>query len=148
MLAGANIIYGAGMIELGQTFSLEQLVMDNEIIGLCRRAVRGIQVNEETVAINLIKEVGIGGDFLAKRHTLHKMKDEQSYPSIISRDMRGNWVKKGSKGATELAHQTVLKVLEEHRVQPIDHDVLEAMKAVVRDADAALRKQLGEKKGK
>ncbi len=140
MLAGANVIYGAGMIELGQTFSLEQLVMDNEIIGLCRRAVRGIQVNEETVAIDLIKEVGIGGDFLAKRHTLQKMKDEQSYPTIMSRDMRGNWSKKGSKSAIELAHQTVLNVLKEHKAQPIDNDILEAMKAVVVEADATNRK--------
>jgi trimethylamine--corrinoid protein Co-methyltransferase len=140
MLAGANIIYGAGMIELGQTFSLEQLVMDNEMIGLCRRAVRGIQVNEETVAIDLIKEVGIGGDFLAKRHTLHKMKDEQSYPSIINRDMRGNWNKKGSKSAIELAHQTVLNVLKEHKAQPIDNDILAAMKSIVAQADSAMNK--------
>jgi trimethylamine:corrinoid methyltransferase-like protein len=54
--------------------------------------------------------------------------------------MRGNWNKKGSKSAIEMAHQTVLSVLKEHKAQPIDNDIITAMKSVVAQADAAIRK--------
>jgi trimethylamine--corrinoid protein Co-methyltransferase len=139
MLAGANILYGAGMLELGQTFSLEQLVIDDEITGLCRRAVKGIFVNEETVATDLIKEVGIAGDFLTKRHTMQKMRDEQSFPYILSRDMRGIWEKKGSMDLAEAAHKKVVEILKTHQVAPIDRDILADVKAIVSEADKNMR---------
>ena len=139
MMAGANILYGAGMLELGQTFSLEQLVIDDEITGLCRKAVRGISVSEESVATDLIKEVGIAGDFLAKKHTMQNMRTEQSFPYMLSRDMRGIWEKKGSMDLAEAAHKKVQEILKTHQVPPIDKDILANIKAIVAEADKSMR---------
>ena len=54
-LSGCNVIYGSGMLEMGITFDLAQLVLDNEVAGLIKRAVRGIEVNDETLSLDTIK---------------------------------------------------------------------------------------------
>ena len=61
--AGANTLYGAGMLELGMTFSLEQLVFDNDMISMTKKAMEGIPVNEETLSVEAIEQVGIGKEF-------------------------------------------------------------------------------------
>ena len=58
-LAGANVIYGLGMLELGITFDFAQLVIDNEIAEMIKHVVKGIDVNDYTMATNVIKEVGV-----------------------------------------------------------------------------------------
>ena len=70
-LAGANTLYGAGMLELGMTFSMEQLVIDNDIIKMIKKAMQGIPVSEETLAVESIQKVGIGNNFLALKQTRH-----------------------------------------------------------------------------
>lgn len=63
-LAGVNIIYGSGMLELGQTFSLEQMVIDNDIIMMERKFMEGVPVFDETLDVDEIKAVGVGNDFI------------------------------------------------------------------------------------
>ena len=94
-LAGANLIYGLGMLELGVTFSYAQLVIDNEIAGMCKRVVQGVKVTDDTLAVELIKKVGAGKDFLAQKHTRAYMGPEQSKVNLIDRRMRGAWMKRG-----------------------------------------------------
>ncbi|MBW2632927.1 MAG: trimethylamine methyltransferase family protein, partial [Deltaproteobacteria bacterium] len=69
-LAGANLIYGAGMLEAGMTFSFGQLVMDDEIAAMVKRIVNGVSLDDELMGLDLIKKVGIGNNFLTQRHTL------------------------------------------------------------------------------
>ncbi|UCH98684.1 MAG: trimethylamine methyltransferase family protein, partial [Candidatus Aminicenantes bacterium] len=63
-LAGANMIYGLGMLESGITFDFGQLVLDAEFARMIKHVVKGIPVDDETLAINVIKETGPFGDFL------------------------------------------------------------------------------------
>ena len=91
-LAGANVIYGSGMLEMGITFDLAQLVIDNEIIGMAMRAVEGIQVNDETLAFDLIKKVGPGGHFVSARHTRRHMRSELYRPQLSDRGNRDKWL--------------------------------------------------------
>ena len=133
MLAGANLIYGAGMLELGQTVSLEQIVIDNDIIAMCKRATRGIPVDEETIALDVIKAVKHTGNFIAQKHTKKYMKEEQSFPLLFSREMRGAWVKKtGKKDLAEVAHEKVKEILRTHEVPPIDRDIKEEIMKVIK----------------
>lgn len=134
-LAGANLIYGAGMLELGETVSLEQIVLDNDFIAMNKEVLEGIKVTDETMASNLISKVGIGGNFIGEKHTLETMKTEQSYPIIINRKMRGAWKKEGAKDAAERAHDLVVKLLKTHTPLPIDRDLLAGMEAVIDKAD-------------
>ncbi len=74
-LAGANLIYGLGMIESGMTFDFGQLVMDDEFAGMIKQCVRGIRVDDEALAVDVIGEIGPFGDFLSHDHTMAHMRE-------------------------------------------------------------------------
>lgn len=136
--AGANTLYGAGMLELGMTFSLEQLVLDNDMITMTKKGMEGIPVNEETLAVDSIDQVGIGNNFLAHK-TTRKYIDLPSNPMIIDRLMYGDWEMAGSKDIATVAHEKVVDIMKNHEVEPIDADLLKDMQAVVEKADKAFR---------
>jgi len=137
-LAGANTIYGAGMLELGMTFSMEQLVIDNDIVRMVKKAMQGIPVTTETLAVESIQKVGIGNNFLALKQT-RLLVNYPSDPMIIDRKMFGDWAAAGSKDLAAVANEKVTDVLKHHEVPPIDADILKDMQAVVDGADRAFR---------
>ena len=133
-MAGANTIYGSGMLELGVTFSMEQLVIDNDVIAMEKKAMEGVAVCDETLAVCAIKEIGTGNDFLAHQTTMDNI-DLASDPQIFDRYMIGDWKASGSKSAVDVAHEIVEHVMKNHVVKPIPEKVLKAMKAIVEKAD-------------
>lgn len=133
-MAGVNSIYGSGMLELGQTFSMEQLVIDNDIIAMERRAMEGIPVNDETLAVDVIKEIGVGQDFIGHPTTMANM-NIASNPTVFNRDMIGDWRAQGSKACVDVAHEIVVDVLKNHVVAPLDPEVDKKMQAIVAEAD-------------
>lgn len=137
-MAGANSIYGSGMLELGQTFSMEQLVMDNEIIKMNMKVLQGLPVTDETLAVDAIKEVGVGRDFLGHPSTMEHF-ESASNPTILNRMMLNEWIDNGSKNAIEVAHEIVEDVMANHVVKPIEEDKLKAMEEVVKKADEAFK---------
>lgn len=137
-LSGANTLYGAGMLELGMTFSLEQLVLDNDMVSMAKKAMQGIPVDEETLAVEAIDEVGIGNNFLAHK-TTRKYIELPSNPMLLDRLMFGDWEMAGSKEIATVAHEKVVDVMKNHEVEPIDADLLKDMQAVVDKADKTFR---------
>lgn len=137
-LSGANTLYGAGMLELGMTFSLEQLVLDNDMITMTKKAMQGIPVSDETMAVESIDEVGIGNNFLAHKST-RKNIDLPSSPMLIDRLMFGDWEMAGAKEIATVAHEKVVDIMKNHEVEAIDADLLKDMQAVVEKADKAFR---------
>ena len=75
MLAGANMIYGPGMLESGITMSLGQVVADADFVRMIKEVLRGIPVNEETLALDVIHGVGIKGQYLGEKHTFSLFKN-------------------------------------------------------------------------
>lgn len=117
-LAGINVISGAGAMEFCGTFSLEKLVIDNEICGMALRMERGIEFSEESLAVDLIAQLGPGGDYLSTEHTFKWFKREPYLPSpVIDRLNRENWAEKGSAGAFRHAREQVDLLLENHPAQ-------------------------------
>ena len=114
-LAGANTIYGAGMLELGMTFSMEQLVIDNDIIKMVKKAMQGIPVSPETLAVESIQKVGIGNNFLALKQT-RMLVDYPSSPMLIDRRMFGDWAASGSKDLAAVANEKVQDIRKNHQV--------------------------------
>ena len=86
------MIYGLGMLESGITFDFGQLVLDAEIARMIKHVVKGIPVDDETLAVDVIREVGPFGDFLCHKHTLQWMRS-QSQPEFIDRTRRETWEK-------------------------------------------------------
>lgn len=134
-LAGADIIYGMGMLELGVTFSFAQLLIDAEIASMIRRTLKGIRVDEETLAVEVIKTVGAGKNYLSQSHTLRFMKQEQSRAKLIDRRMRDGWLKKGGKDMAERARNKVLEILGTHKPAPLDPAVLSRLREIVLAAE-------------
>ena len=110
MLAGANIIYGGGILDSGIVMSLGQLVADADIIRMYRKAQEGMPVNEITMALDVIREVGIRGNFLGEEHTLDHY-NEQTKPDIFQRGVSAA----DTKDIKKLADERALKKQEENR---------------------------------
>ncbi len=134
-LAGGNLSHDVGYIEYGLTASMEMTVMNDEIIGLVRRILGGIEVSEETMAVDLIDRVGPGGHFLNEEHTLRHFR-ENWYPSLLNRSSYATWQEKGSLTYGELANRRVRSILESHRPEPLSDDIRAAVSAIVARADA------------
>ena len=130
------MIYGGGMLELGQTFSLEQQVIDNDIIMMERKFMEGIPVTEETLAVDAIKFIGLGHDFIAHPSTMEQI-DLASDPQIFDRTMLGEWRANGKKDAVDRAHEVVVDILANHIVTPVPDDVMAAWEKIVKEADEA-----------
>lgn len=136
-LAGASLIYGAGMLESGMTCDLGQMVMDNEAIALIRQLVRGVPVSDETLAVDLIHEVGPGGEFISTDHTLRHMR-EASQPRLWDRDVRAAWEESGGTDLARRARDEARRVVAEHACEPLPAEVPSELRRILDTADAAL----------
>lgn len=136
-MAGANLIYGLGMIEMGMTIDYGQMVMDNEFARMIKYLVQGIPVNDETLAVDVIKEIGVGKDFLSHESTYQHMRT-QSQPKLIDRRMREDWQAAGGKDIYHRALEEARYILENHKPDPLPDDVLAAIRSIVEEAEAEL----------
>lgn len=134
-LAGANIINGAGVLESILTMSFEQLVIDDEMFGMMFRMLRGIKINEETMAEDLIRQVGPGGDFLAEKHTKYHFRKEHFIPQLFDRRTRTMWEQAGSKDILAAAKEKARRILQEHKIAPVDKDTLVQLQSILKDAE-------------
>ncbi len=133
-LAGANLIYGAGMTESGVTFDYAQYVLDNDMARMVKHAVQGVPVNDETLDLNDIHAVGSFGDYLSLDSTLKHMR-ELSQPRFMDRRVREDWQARGAKDAYSAAKEAAKQILQEHQPLPLPGDVADEIDAVVREAE-------------
>ena len=131
------MIYGLGMLEMGITFDLAQLVLDNETAGMIKYAVNGIPVNDKTLAVNVIQEVGIFNDFLGHEDTFKHMRS-QSQAQLIDRRVREDWEMAGATDIYERAKEKVQYILETYEPPPLSESVRETMRSIISDAEAEL----------
>jgi trimethylamine--corrinoid protein Co-methyltransferase len=136
--SGANLIHDVGYIEHGNTASLESLVICDDLIGYARRITGGIEVNEETLALDVIDAVGPGGNYLMEEHTLKHFKTETWYPDLFKRMVYENWEKEGKKTLTQRAHEKVIDILEHYEPEPLPKDVQSKIHAIVERAEQKL----------
>jgi len=139
-LAGINMISGAGALDFINTFSLEKLVIDNDICGMILRAQRGIEFSEETMAVDLIEKLGPGGTYLETDLTMKYFKSEPYMPSkVIDRQDRKNWEEEGSRTIFERAGLKVKDIQENHLPVPLDKERAGNLDQVVKE----VMKELG-----
>ena len=136
-MAGANLIYGLGMLEMGVTFDFGQLVMDNEFARMIKHAIQGIPVNDETLAVDVIKEVGPFKDFLSHKHTLRHMRS-QSQPVLIDRRRRSKWEQAGGTDIYQRATEKAREILETHKPEPLPDSVLSTLRSIVEETEDEL----------
>jgi trimethylamine--corrinoid protein Co-methyltransferase len=129
-LAGANFIHhSAGFLESMLTVAYEQYVIDDDINGSILRAVRGIEVNDETLSVDLIDEVCRGeGHFLGTQQSLTLMNSEYYYPHTSDRQRRDNWAADGGLDMRERARLKAKEILHSHRPEPIPAEINAAIR--------------------
>ena len=137
-MAGANLIYGLGMLDLGMTFSFAQLVMDNEFAKMIKHFVRGIPVTDETLAVDEIKEVASTSDFLSRESTLKQFRNVQSSPKLIDRCMRDDWERAGSTDIVNRAEEEARHILETYKPEPLPESVRATIRSIIEETEEEL----------
>ena len=111
-LAGMTLCQSLGTLACGMYGSPEMAVICDEMVHMVKRVVDGFAVNDDTLAIDVIREAGYGGNFLKFKHTAHSFREEMYFPSLFRRQTSDEWEKAGSKPIEQVAHEKVLEVLE------------------------------------
>ncbi len=113
-LAGGNFIHEAfGMLDGAMTVSYAQYVIDNDIVGSCLRTLRGIEINPDTLAYEIIAKVGPGGNYLSEEHTVRYMRTESYLPRASDRQPYQRWIDAGSKDSWKRAEEVAAQLLAE-----------------------------------
>lgn len=137
-LAGINLMHDCGYLAGGSAGSMEMAVICDDILGMVSRIIRGVSVNDETLAIDLIRNVGPGGTFLGQLHTLKFMSQEIFIPKILDRTDHVTWQKHGSKDIGVVAKERAIQILKDHHPQPLPTDVQEKLSLIVKQGEQEL----------
>ncbi len=124
-MGGSNFVHhAAGMLESMAAVAYEQYVIDDEIIGSCMKALKGITVDAEHLALDVIDQVGPGGNFMTADHTMQHLRSEYFQGNgVTDRKNRSQWEKDGAMDARERARQMVKKILADPETPYIPNDV-------------------------
>jgi trimethylamine--corrinoid protein Co-methyltransferase len=137
----SHVSCGTGFLDFVLTVSFEQYVIDDEIIGMVRRMKRGVEVNKETIGLEVIKEVGPGGNFMAELHTIKHMRSEFYQPKLSNRQERGVWLKDGGKDTWQRARELARQYIKDHSRKGLsgqeEREILARIEGIV--ADPAVR---------
>jgi trimethylamine--corrinoid protein Co-methyltransferase len=136
-LAGANLIYGLGMLESGVTIDYAQLVMDAEFARMVKYSVPGIPVNDETLSVDVINEVGPFNDFLSHDDTYRGMRG-QSSSQLIDRRVREEWAAAGATTIYDRSLAEARRILETHQPEPLPEGVAAELKSIIAAAESEL----------
>ncbi len=135
-LAGGKLLIGAGEIEGVVSFDPIQLVIDDEIVGIVRRWARGVTVDEDTLALDVIERVGPRGQFLDSDHTVdHLRKGELMRTMLFEHGSRETWLAGGAKTLVEAAREKAQRILASHEVPPLPDSVASELRSIVEAAD-------------
>lgn len=139
-LSGINYITCAGTYEATLVEALELLVIDDELAGMIKRALEGVNVNEDTLAYDVIKKVTTsdkrGSNFLGEMHTMKYMKKELYTPKVSDRNRRNTWAKKGAKDIIELAREKVDQILKNYQPPELDSTIEKQLKEFIQKIEA------------
>jgi trimethylamine---corrinoid protein Co-methyltransferase len=130
LLHGANIVHDVGFMDAGMQGSMQIMAIANDILGFLRAATRGVEVNDETLALDVIEELGPTGRYLDHDHTLRHYR-QPFYSKLADKNLYSVWQKRGSKTMEARAAEMVDSILADHNPVPLPGDVQQAIKAIV-----------------
>lgn len=134
-LVGGNIIHDLGYLESGLTFSLTQLVICEELIGWIEAFLRVVEVSDESLALDVIGQVGSEGHFLTQDHTRQHFREAWA-PDLLDRTDHKTWQASGSKTLGQRAAERVATILSEHQPEPLPTRMRQELRRIVEGAEA------------
>ena len=132
-MAGAQMAHDVGYLDSGMTNSIEQIVICDEIIAYTKHFMKEVEVNEETLALDVIDQIGPDGDFISSKHT-HKHFREDWYPKLFERRNYDGWKKAGGKTMRQRAREKALDILQHHTPEPLPLNVQQQIDQIVAQA--------------
>lgn len=136
-LSGANLVHDIGYLESGLTSSFESILLCDEIVGLTRRILRGIDVTQDSLAVDIIDRVGPGGSFLPEQHTLTHFRNQFWFPERFDRNRFDKWNSLGGKPLFEKLNEEAKQILREHHPERIPSDQMAEIQRIVARAEEA-----------
>lgn len=140
MLSRCNVIHDVGYIESGHTSSMEMLVMADEVVAMSRYFTEGLEVNENTLALDVIDRVGKGPDgsmFLTDTHTFENFKSAHFMPELMDRSRYESWEKQGKQDMFERCRQKARQLLSDHDVKAKSKEVEKEISKILKGKVAA-----------
>jgi len=136
-LAGANLIYGTGMVDSGMTLDYGKMIMDDEINQAIKYVVKGFEVNDETLSVGLIKEIGHTGNHLAHPTTFHHCGDFMA-PELMNRENYDQWMVKGGTDVYERALDKARDIVENYQPPPIGGQAQKEIDEIIYETEKEL----------
>jgi len=124
--AKADILFGVGLVNKATTLSFEQLVVDNDLAGAVLRETKGIEVNDETLALDVISKVKPAGNFMSQEHTIKHLETELYIPRMFD--------KVEPKNMYLVAKEKAKQILTTHKPEPLDEEVKQKLRIIIQDA--------------
>jgi trimethylamine--corrinoid protein Co-methyltransferase len=135
--SGANLVHDIGYVESGLTCSCEMIVICDEIISLVRQLMGGVELTPETMALDVIHEVGPGGNYIETSHTLRHF-DKVWYPRLFDRRRHDKWVEAGKPTAMKTANEVAREIISSHKPTPLTDTVLHSLEGIIAEADKSV----------
>jgi trimethylamine---corrinoid protein Co-methyltransferase len=130
LLHGANIVHDVGFMDAGLQGSLQLIAVANDLLGFLRAATKGVVVDDETLALDVIEELGPTGSYLEHPHTLRHFR-EPYYSKLADKNVHAVWAAQGASSMEGRAAKQVDDILSRHQAPPLPDDVQRAVHAVV-----------------
>ena len=124
-------IWSVGQLESELTVSPAQAVIDDEMISFVRRYLRGVRIDTESLAVGLVRDVGIAGSFLAEMHTLDNFREELFMPDLLFRRKRSDWEAAGRKTLEEAVEGRALRLMEKPAPNGLSAEQLRELDGIV-----------------
>jgi trimethylamine--corrinoid protein Co-methyltransferase len=137
--AGCDMVAGLGLLDDVTMLSYEQMVIDDEMARIMARLAQGVTIDDDHLAVDIIKKVGPGGSFLAERHTMQWLHKEHFITDITDRRTGEAWEADGKKSVVERARDKAARIMKEHVVQSVPTDVAKDFERIVKDADKDIK---------
>jgi trimethylamine--corrinoid protein Co-methyltransferase len=139
-IAGADIFGHLGICGVDQGTSLIMLLMQHELIGYVERIMKGVEISDERIGLEIIQNAKESGSFLAEEHTAKYFRDELWFPDLLDRNFWDNWVNKGKKDMYVRCKEMKDRLLKEHVPEPMDRDVQKEIDKLLGEAKKHLSK--------
>ena len=133
-LSGANIIHDVGYLNTGLIGALEALIICDDIIGIARHIGQGIEINRDTLAVEVIERVGAGGHYVMEDHTLNHYKDFW-FPKLLNRDRYDTWKANGGLSLGEKANAKAKEILEKYESPALSAEISEQLQKIIVEAE-------------
>ncbi len=141
-LSGLNLIHDVGYMASGMACSLEQLVMGNEVVGMTKRFVEGISVTRETIARQIIEDVGPRGHFLVQQHTMNHFKKELWNANLLNRQTIDAWKDSGKPSMEDRVKEEVRMIAETHKPKALSDKILSELDRLKREGEKEILAKL------